>query len=252
MSTRSRALAPARSRRLLAGSVLVLAAGTLAACGGGEGGTSAADPAASTGATASSSPSDTGAASSASCDYAPDGAPATQVDPPPATPTVTGSVTGTIETSIGTLNITLDADAAPCTVGSFVSLAQQGYFDDTPCHRLVTDGIHVLQCGDPTGSGTGGPGYTVPDELAQTTGYPDGVLAMANTGSPNTGGSQFFIVYGPTPLDPPTYTVFGSVDAAGVDTIAKAAKAGTDGAFGSPSDGHPNTPVQISKVTVDQ
>lgn len=247
MSTRS--LVPARSRRLVAGSVLLLAAGTLAACGGGDGST-AADPAASATPTAASSTSASAPASSTSCDYAPGGPAAKQVDPPPATPTVSGQVRGTIATSIGDLEITLDADGKPCTVGSFVSLAQQGYFDGTSCHRLVTSGILVLQCGDPTGTGTGGPGYTVPDELDGSETYPPGTLAMANTGAPNSGGSQFFIVYGDTPL-PPAYAVFGTVDDAGIAAVVKAAKAGTDNSNG-PGDGHPKTPVQISKVTIDQ
>ncbi len=106
----------------------------------------------------------------------------------------------TIATSVGTLEATLDADKAPCTVNSFVSLAKQGFFDNTPCHRLTTAGIYVLQCGDPTGTGTGGPGYTIPDEFSTTDTYGPGTLAMANTGQPNSGGSQFFIVYKNTPL----------------------------------------------------
>ena len=79
---------------------------------------------------------------------------------------MSGEVPATIATSAGDITMTLDAEAAPCTVDSFVSLADQGYFDDTTCHRLTTQGIFVLQCGDPTGTGTGGPGYSFADELA--------------------------------------------------------------------------------------
>ncbi len=182
------------------------------------------------------------------CDYNTDGAPAAkEVDPPPATATATGTVSVTIATSVGDLEAELDADATPCTVNSFVSLAQQGYFDDTSCHRLTTSGIAVLQCGDPTGTGSGGPGYSFPDELSGDETYPAGTLAMANAG-PDTNGSQFFVVYGDTPL-PPSYTVFGQIDDAGVKVVEKVAKKGTDDANG-PGDGHPKTPVDITSVTV--
>jgi peptidyl-prolyl cis-trans isomerase B (cyclophilin B) len=150
-------------------------------------------------------------------------------------------------TSVGTLGLALDAAKAPCTVGSFVSLAEQGYFDGTSCHRLTTAGIFVLQCGDPTGSGSGGPGYSFPDELSGKETYPAGTLAMANAG-PDTNGSQFFIVYGDTQL-PPSYTVFGTVDAAGLHAVRRVARAGTDNAFGS-GDGHPRKPVKIDSVSV--
>ena len=89
----------------------------------------------------------------------------------------------------------MDRSATPCTINSFMSLAQQGWFNETRCHRLTDYGIFVLQCGDPTGTGTGGPGYTIPDELSpRTTGlekegtvatYPKGIVAMANTGKPH-------------------------------------------------------------------
>jgi peptidyl-prolyl cis-trans isomerase B (cyclophilin B) len=149
---------------------------------------------------------------------------------------------------MGNFAATLDADTAPCTVNSFVSLAKQGYFDDTPCHRLTTTNIYVLQCGDPTGTGTGGPGYTIPDEFFPTDKYGPGTLAMANKqGVQNSGGSQFFVVYQQTDL-PPQYTVFGHIDAAGLKDVQKVAAKGTDNAFGQ-GDGHPRTPVKITKVT---
>ncbi|MFC6344959.1 peptidylprolyl isomerase, partial [Nocardioides hankookensis] len=174
---------------------------------------------------------------------------------PSAQASESGQVAATIATSAGDIKAELDADAAPCTVHSFVSLAKQGYFDATSCHRLTTAGILVLQCGDPTGTGSGGPGYTFDDELDAmpkadadgTIAYPAGTLAMANAG-PSTNGSQFFIVYGDTRL-PPAYTIFGQVDDAGVALVQKVADAGTDDANG-PGDGHPTTPVDITKVTV--
>jgi peptidyl-prolyl cis-trans isomerase B (cyclophilin B) len=133
-------------------------------------------------------------------------------------------------------------------VNSFVSLARQGFFDKTPCHRLTTVSIYVLQCGDPSGTGTGGPGYTIPDELSGDETYGPGTLAMANIGQPNSGGSQFFIVYQNTPL-PPQYTVFGQVSPAGIRAVRKIAKQGTDNAFAQ-GDGHPKVPVTLQQVTV--
>jgi peptidyl-prolyl cis-trans isomerase B (cyclophilin B) len=129
-----------------------------------------------------------------------------------------------------------------------VSLADQGYFDDTQCHRMTTEGIYVLQCGDPTASGRGGPGYSFADELSGEETYGAGTLAMANAG-PNTNGSQFFIVYDETPLSP-DYTVFGSVDDATVDLIQGVADDGTDDQNG-PGDGAPLTPVEISSVVAE-
>jgi peptidyl-prolyl cis-trans isomerase B (cyclophilin B) len=217
----------------------------LAACGGGSSST-AADPGAQ-----SPSQSQSGSTSNVSCDYPDDPQGSTgNVDKPPASPDVQGKVSVTMTTSMGTLDATLDADTAPCTVNSFVSLAKQGFFDKTPCHRLTVapSTIFVLQCGDPTGTGTGGPGYTVPDELSGKETYGPGTLAMANTGQPNTGGSQFFIVYQSTPL-PPQYTVFGQLDAAGIRDVQKVAEKGTDNAYGQ-GDGHPKEPVTIDGVTV--
>jgi peptidyl-prolyl cis-trans isomerase B (cyclophilin B) len=235
------------TRLAAAAAALVLVPG-LAACGSSSSSTVAEDPAAST--SSDTTPSDSGSASSVRCDYPSDaqGA-ARKVDPPPATPTVSGTVDATIATTAGILDATLDADTAPCTVGSFVSLAKQGYFDNTPCHRLTTarTQIFVLQCGDPAGTGTGGPGYTIPDELSGTETYGPGTLAMANTGQPDSGGSQFFIVYESTPL-PPQYTVFGHVSTAGVKAVQRVAAKGTDNAFGD-GDGHPKEKVTITKVT---
>lgn len=182
---------------------------------------------------------------SSECTYPTDSRPASKpVDAPAGDPTSSGEVPVTIATSAGDLAVTLDADTTPCTVNSFLSLAAQSYFDDTSCHRLTTEGIFVLQCGDPTGTGTGGPGYSFPDELEGTETYPAGTLAMANAG-PDTNGSQFFIVYADTPL-PAKYTVFGHLDEASTQVVAGIAAEGT--ANGS-ADGTPKTPVKIASVT---
>lgn len=180
------------------------------------------------------------------CEYPEDprGA-AKEVDAPPTDATVSGEVPVTFETSVGTFNATLDADTTPCTANSFVSLADQGYFDGTSCHRMTTDGIHVLQCGDPAGTGGGGPGYSFADELSGSETYPAGTLAMANAG-PDTNGSQFFIVYGETPL-PASYTVFGTVDDATVELVQGVADDGTTPEF----DGAPNTPVDLESVVAE-
>jgi peptidyl-prolyl cis-trans isomerase B (cyclophilin B) len=224
-----------RSRAALAG-LAVIASIALAGCGGDSNSDVATD-------TPSASP--TGPA----CDYPADAQDAAQkVNPPPDHAAVSGEVGATMKTSAGDIGLTLDADAAPCTVNSFVSLAEQGYFDGTTCHRLTTTdaGIFVLQCGDPTGTGMGGPGYSFDDELTGRETYPAGTLAMANAG-PNTNGSQFFIVYDDTPL-PPSYTVFGTVDDAGLQVVRDVADEGT--VDGGP-DGAPKTPVDIESITVD-
>lgn len=180
------------------------------------------------------------------CYYPADGtSPAKDVSPPPDNALAIGDVTAVLHTSQGDLTATLDGAATPCTVSSFMSLASQGYFDGTSCHRLTTAGIFVLQCGDPTGTGSGGPGYSFPDELTGQEKYPAGTLAMANAG-PDTNGSQFFLVYEETPL-PASYTVFGSIDAASVAVLQEVAAAGSDEAFG-PGDGHPSQQVTITSV----
>jgi cyclophilin family peptidyl-prolyl cis-trans isomerase len=132
--------------------------------------------------------------------------------PPPMTIDERAVYTATIVTSCGTIVIELDAKAAPKTVNSFVFLARKGYFDGQYVHRLDTS-IDVIQGGDPTGTGSGGPGYSIPDELGKDPTYPPGTLAMANAG-PNSGGSQFFLIAGPDGHhldDNPDYTVFGTV-----------------------------------------
>ncbi|MEU6850692.1 peptidylprolyl isomerase [Actinacidiphila alni] len=165
--------------------------------------------------------------------------------------------TFTLRTTCGSIPIALDAAKAPDTVNSFKFLADKGFFDHSKCHRLVTNGIYVLQCGDPTGQGNGGPGYTIPDENLTSLGkadaqgtvtYPAGTVAMANTGQPHTGGSQFFLVYKDSPLAP-SYTPFGTIDAAGLKVLTKIAGAGESTGQG---DGAPNATVVIDKATVSK
>jgi peptidyl-prolyl cis-trans isomerase B (cyclophilin B) len=222
----------------------------------GRGGT---DPSAAAAPSAPSAPAQP-AAGPGTCAYPGDGNAAKANTPPPTDAVATeGTVPVAVTTSAGSIGLTLDRAQAPCTVNSFVSLAQQGYFDATTCHRLTTgEGLKVLQCGDPTGTGTGGPGYTIPDEpptsLAPSASgggvvtYPRGTVAMAKTAQPNSGGSQFFLVYGDSTL-PPDYTVFGTIDDAGLATIDKVAAAGSDNANGA-GDGKPTTPVELKKVAV--
>ncbi|MFE3165832.1 peptidylprolyl isomerase [Streptomyces sp. NPDC059224] len=156
-----------------------------------------------------------------------------------------------LATTCGDIDVALKTAAAPHTVNSFDFLASKGYFDHTKCHRLTTNGIYVLQCGDPTATGSGGPGYTIPDENLKDkslTGgvYPAGTIAMANTGQKHTGGSQFFLVYQDSQL-PASYTPFGTVDAAGLKVLKKIAAAGESTGAG---DGAPNATVVINKATV--
>ncbi len=178
--------------------------------------------------------------------------PAKEVSPPKdGKVSSSGTVEVTIATSAGDIPLTLDRALAPCTVHSAVSLIEQGFYDGSECHRIGTRGLQMLQCGDPTGSGTGGPGYTVPDEFFPELTYGRGILAMANTGQPNSGGSQFFMVFGEAQL-PPNYTVFGTISDEGLQVLDEVARAGDDGSFEpSPGGGKPHTPVKISKVTLE-
>jgi len=164
----------------------------------------------------------------------------------PATAGLT-SATITLETNCGSIAIeTLPAEA-PATVASEVFLAKEGFYDLTACHRLTTEGIYVLQCGDPRGDGTGGPGYSVPDEnlpAEGTSNYPAGTVAMANAG-PGTAGSQFFIVYQDTTL-PSGYTIWGKV-VDGLEIVTGVAAAGVEGGG---TDGPPAQPVFITKAIV--
>jgi len=186
-----------------------------------------------------------------SCAYPGDGQPARPATAPPtANVSARGTEPVTLGTSAGQIDLTLDRDLAPCTVNSFVSLAKQGYFDNTPCHRLTTSpGLQVLQCGDPSGTGSGGPGYSFADETYPQLTYGRGYLAMANAG-PNTNGSQFFMIYGDASALTPNYTVFGYITPPGLQVLDTVAKAGDDGSMDpSPGGGKPNMKVTLTKVT---
>jgi cyclophilin family peptidyl-prolyl cis-trans isomerase len=160
------------------------------------------------------------------------------------------SYTATFRTSCGDIVIDLLADQAPRTVNSFVFLAQQGYFDGTRIHRIDTS-IDVLQGGDPTGTGTGGPGYTIPDELTGNESYVPGTLAMANAG-PDTGGSQFFLIVGPNgrTLDgSPNYTIFGHV-ARGLDVAQRIERIPVQDPSAGLNGQQPQQAVYIERVTI--
>ncbi|MFI9806843.1 peptidylprolyl isomerase [Streptomyces sp. NPDC052301] len=173
---------------------------------------------------------------------------------PAMTIDASASYTMKLATTCGDIDVALKTAAAPHTVNSFNFLAGQGFFDHTKCHRLTTNGIFVLQCGDPQGTGMGGPGYTIPDEnlkdksLKGNT-YPAGTVAMANTGQKHTGGSQFFLVYKDSPL-PPNYTPFGTISDAGMKVLKKIAAAGAQAADPTTQNTAPNATVVINKATV--
>ncbi|MDA2891103.1 peptidylprolyl isomerase [Mycolicibacterium sp. BiH015] len=174
------------------------------------------------------------------------------------TSTTPALIPAEIVTNHGGIGLELDNAQSPCTVRNFTSLADQGFFDDTRCHRLTIEtGLRLLQCGDPTGTGTGGPGYRFPNEypsnqyrltdpaLKSEVVYPRGTLAMANSGL-GTNGSQFFLIYDDSML-PPQYTVFGRIDAKGLAALENIADAGV---AGGGQDGEPAAEVTIESVTV--
>jgi peptidyl-prolyl cis-trans isomerase B (cyclophilin B) len=177
--------------------------------------------------------------------------------PPTSVPNV-GTRVMTIDTNVGPIETQLDLSKVPCTAASFTHLASKRFFDGSKCHRLVTSGIKVLQCGDPSArgkgyrpsDGTGGPSYRFAEEnkpIDQRPTYPEGVIAMAKTQEPASTGSQFFIVYGDSEL-PADYTILGKVTK-GMDLVKKAAAAGhAKGAQNG--DGNPKTEVVIKSLKV--
>jgi peptidyl-prolyl cis-trans isomerase B (cyclophilin B) len=198
----------------------------------------------------------------ANCQYPASQDPAAKPVKPPRTgkvPTDPAQVSASMATNQGNIGLMLANNESPCTVNSFASLIGQKYFDNTKCHRLTTSqGLGVLQCGDPKGDGTGGPGYQFANEyptdqyppndpkVQQPVLYPRGTIAMANAG-PNTNGSQFFLVYKDSQL-PPQYTVFGTIQGDGLATLDKIAKAGV---AGGGEDGPPATDVTIKSILLD-
>ena len=198
----------------------------------------------------------------ANCQYPASPDPAAKPVKPPRTgkiPTDPAQVSASMATNQGNIGLMLANNESPCTVNSFASLIGQKYFDNTKCHRLTTSAtLGVLQCGDPKGDGTGGPGYQFANEyptdqyppndpkLQEPVVYPRGTLAMANAG-PNTNGSQFFMVYKDSQL-PPQYTVFGTIQADGLAVLDKIAKAGV---AGGGEDGAPASEVTIKSLLLD-
>jgi peptidyl-prolyl cis-trans isomerase B (cyclophilin B) len=182
--------------------------------------------------------------------------------PPTSGIAKTGTATMTVTTNQGVIEAQLDRAGAPCTAASFAHLAGKQFFNNTKCHRLTTEGIYVLQCGDPSATGSGGPAYKFPDEKLPTPApqpsaaasaapsanlYPAGTLAMANNGA-DTNGSQFFIVYKDGSSLEAKYTVFGKVTK-GLDIVQKVAAGGVN-PKSSATDGEPKTEVAIQSVTV--
>ena len=182
---------------------------------------------------------------------------------PPATPDYTASYTATINTNLGPISFNLLNSKATCTVNSFIHLAQTGYFNDTQCHRLLTSGIYVLQCGDAYAKstadltcsetsdvGTGTPGYEFASENLTDAKYPAGTVAMANGGTATSNGSQFFIVYKDSSSGLGTsYTPFATVSS-GLDIVQNVAKDGTSCTYAEAGGGVPKKKVIIDSVTI--
>ncbi|MCC5034013.1 peptidylprolyl isomerase [Streptomyces sp. WAC 00631] len=234
--------------------VLVAGAAAAATAGLGGGDKKKDDAAASPEASATSKAPDP-------CDEPAGGEPGTEQwkKEPAMTIDTSASYVMELETTCGDIGITMDAEKAPRTVNSFNFLAGEGFFDHTKCHRLTESGIYVLQCGDPKGTGQGGPGYTIPDENLKDPKlkgnvYPAGTVAMANKYNAaekkgrDSGGSQFFLVYQDSQL-PPDYTPFGTVDEEGMKVLKKIADAGA-AAPDATQNTAPNATVVINKATV--
>lgn len=190
----------------------------------------------------------TSAATATGCTYGPaaaGGSGVKDVGAPPntETPVKTGTVTVAVKTSAGDMTFTLDRAKAPCAVESWSYLISKQFYDNTPCHRLTTKGLFVLQCGDPSGTGSGGPSYQYKEEApAGDNPYGRGVIAMANAGTGTT-GSQFFILYKDSKL-PASYSVVGTVTS-GLEIVDQIAAAGST----PTGDGKPNTPITITSMT---
>jgi peptidyl-prolyl cis-trans isomerase B (cyclophilin B) len=204
-------------------------------------------------ASATPSPTPTTVAEPAThCTYVAAGTASRKVTLPPATPDYKATYTATINTNRGAVVIDLLNSKATCTVNSFVHLAEQAFYSKSPCFRLsTTDGVYMLQCGDPTGKGSGGPGYGFANENLTGATYPAGTVAMANeTGVADSNGSQFFLVYQDSSL-PPDYTPFGKI-VSGLDILQTVAKAGYGPPLSSAGGGAPKESVEIESVTVKQ
>ena len=210
--------------------------------------TPAATPSASASPTPSATPS-TVAEPATHCTYAANPPAARPVTMPPATPDYKATYQATITTNRGPIVIDLLNSKATCTVNSFVHLAAAGFYSRTPCPRITTSqGLYILQCGDPTGKGSGGPGYEFASENLTGATYPAGTLAMANTGAPDSNGSQFFLVYRNSSL-PPSYTPFGKI-VSGLNILQNVGKRGYGPPLNQAGGGAPKESVEIESVTI--
>lgn len=163
---------------------------------------------------------------------------------PPVKPAHKGTVKATVKTNRGDIVMELDGKNAPCTVNSFAFLADENFYDDTECHRLTNGGVNVLQCGDPTAKGTGGPGYQFANENTEGAVYTEGTVAMAHSDLPDSNGSQFFMVHKDSGL-PPDYTVFGKITK-GLDVVKEIAAGGSE----PENDGKPKKKVTIQDISI--
>ncbi len=271
---RQQELRVARQRQLrkrwLTGTVAVLAAALIASLAlilpGGSPKKAAASPSKSP--SASPTASATAVAEPAHhCAYTAATPVARKVSLPPTAPDYTSSYLATINTNLGKITFNLLNNKATCTVNSFVHLAEAGYFNNTQCHRLLTSGIYVLQCGDPYATatdklscsttskiGSGTPGYDFASENLTGAKYPTGTVAMANEGTASTNGSQFFIVYkdstsGLNGSSGPSYTPFATVSS-GLGIVQNVAKDGYSCQYAQAGGGVPKKKVIIDSVTI--
>jgi peptidyl-prolyl cis-trans isomerase B (cyclophilin B) len=234
--------------------VVALGAGSWVAFGSGGSKTPAAAATSTPSPTAAATPTPTPSPTPSTvaepathCVYTPAGTPARKDGTPPAKPHYKGKTyQATVKTNRGTIVLDLFNSKATCTVNSFLYLASKGYFNNTSCQRLTTSGIFVLQCGDPTGTGRGGPGYEFANENTAGAQYVQGTVAMANAGA-GTNGSQFFLVYRNSTTLPANYSLFGKI-VSGLGIIQNVAKAGSDNS-NAQGDGHPKEKVTIESVT---
>jgi peptidyl-prolyl cis-trans isomerase B (cyclophilin B) len=187
------------------------------------------------------------------CSYTAAGTAVRKVSLPPSAPDYKATYTATISTNRGPIVIDLLNSKATCTVNSFVHLAEAAFYNSSPCFRLSTsDGVYVLQCGDPTGKGTGGSGYEYANENVTGATYPAGTVATANgePEKPNSNGSQFFLVYKNSSL-PPDYTPFGKI-VSGLNILQTVAKGGYGKPLSLGGGGAPKEKVEIESVTIKQ
>ena len=153
-----------------------------------------------------------------------------------------GKYTATLETSAGTIEVELFAARSPKTVNNFVFLARDGFYDGVIFHRVIPG--FMIQGGDPTGTGTGGPGYKVKAEFNPRS-HKRGVLSMARTSDPNSAGSQFFLMHADSPFLDNQYTAFGMITS-GIETVDKIVNAPRD------RNDRPNNPTKINKITIEE